>query len=446
MLSGDFSALCRTYSVNNIAATRAAHSVRPWTAAVCAKQIIEHDHVASPTLLPYLPALTVPSQALPNDAPNYVARFQPVWHQRLDVRLDGDLTAGIRPWNRHGSVGDPWSRHRPNSRLQQRGRSGIQTLPLSARRPHVQCGHRERSPLGMDPVGAEQQRAEHRLQPQSLFPSFRSPTTAVSDDEHWQLHDLWTDGADLSIPRYDAGVRLRTCAGSTPSFGVDRPTAGMFARRIKLTARWATAGHVLHGQWTGNGAGPAAACKQRLRRFPAGRGGLEQLRHRSDQRPDQVARLGVLRAGHLAGHGQADPELRATVQVPAVVAGPRRSSEFPGLRKQHAGAAAGLANGNRAASGFSAATRRVSVRDHSKRGLAPVVLRTGEEELRSARRVRVQTVFRQSHGVARRLGYLLRQPDRVDRSAENMFNPPWQLGATFTSQLPGNPAAPFLPT
>jgi hypothetical protein len=28
---------------------------------------------------------------------------------------------------------------------------------------------------------------------------------------------------------------------------------------------------------------------------------------------------------------------------------------------------------------------------------------------------------------------------------ENMFNPPWQLGATFTTQLPGNPTAPFLP-
>ena len=34
---------------------------------------------------------------------------------------------------------------------------------------------------------------------------------------------------------------------------------------------------------------------------------------------------------------------------------------------------------------------------------------------------------------------------RLDRPYQNMFNPPWRLGANFSTQPPGDPVVPFLP-
>ena len=114
MRAGDFSALCSTYDANQVCSDpHGTQLYDPWTGQPFARNQIPSNMITSQAraLMSYLPAPTTLSAALPNGAPNYIAPVPSKFDVNgVDFRLDAQLSSKDSVYGIvHQSLGDPWS-------------------------------------------------------------------------------------------------------------------------------------------------------------------------------------------------------------------------------------------------------------------------------------------------------------------------------------------------
>jgi hypothetical protein len=269
MRTGDFSALCSTYNVNGLCSDGTGTQLyNPWTGQPFAQNQIPSDMITSQarTLLPYLPALTTPSQALPNGAPNYVAPIPSQFGLNgMDVRLDGHLSAKDSLYGIvHQSVGDPWSKGTgaTPAGYGNDGDRGYKHYSFSATETHMFSPTTVNEARWAWTKWAQSNSGQNTdFNPQSLFPQLPVanngglPTMNISG-----YTGMWTDGGlTYQYPEYTIQVSdnfSHVRGRHTFKFGVDVQAYRQDVRQggPKLTAPLGNPLGTFNfsGQWTGN--------------------------------------------------------------------------------------------------------------------------------------------------------------------------------------------------
>jgi hypothetical protein len=462
MRTGDFSVLCSTYNVTGICSNpNGTQLYNPWTGQPFARNQIPSNLITSQakTLMPYLPGLTITSQSLPNGAPNYIAPVTSAFDVNgVDFRLDGQLfSKDFIHGTFHQSLGDPWriSDGSTPPNYGNYGSYGYSMYSVSATETHTF------SSITVNDVrwawtrwGQSVTGQNTNFNPQSLFPQlpvFNNgglPTMNVSG-----YTGMWTDrGLGYQYPQYTIQISdnfSHVQGRHTVKFGFDEQGYKQSVRQggPHLSAPLGNPLSTFNfsGQWTGNQGWPSQPHSQgnAFADFLLGTAdssnygiaptgvqitsrdwefygqdlwqatrkltlnfGLRYMYQQSWQvRDDRVTFL------DLKNDKLALPEDSSTVIAPPH-SFPQLIAAYPFETTQNAG--------------------------WPKSYYVPYKKNFGP---------RFGFAYRPHHNMVVRGGwgiYYDYLPAWIG-PYENMFNPPWQLGATFTTQLPGKPSAPFLP-
>jgi Carboxypeptidase regulatory-like domain len=464
MRSGDFSTLCRTYDVNNLCSDSSGTQLyNPWTGQPFARNQIPSNLITAQarTLMSYLPALTIPSTALPNSAPNYIAPIPSRFGLNgLDARLDGQLSAKDSVHGTvHRSVGDPWSEATgaTPAGYGNEGDRGYTHSSFSATETHMFSPTTVNEGRGAWTKWGQSNSGQNTdFNPQSLFPQLPVanngglPTMNVTG-----YTGMWTDGGlTYQYPQYTVQVSdnfSHVRGRHTFKFGGDVQTYRQNVRQggPKLTAPLGNPLGTFNfsGRWTGNqgwsgqphsqgnafadfllgtadssnyGIAPtniqissrdwefyAQDTWQATAKLTLNFGLRYKYQRPWHVRDDRVSYL------DLTNNKLALPQDSPTV-VPPPEAFPELLAAYPFETTQNAG--------------------------WPKSYFVPTKKNFGP---------RLGFAYRPFPGnnTVLRGGWGIYYDNLIAwiGQYENMFNPPWQLGATYTTQLPGNPTAPFLP-
>jgi hypothetical protein len=464
MRTGDFSALCSTYSVNGVCSDpNGTQLYNPWTGQPFARNQIPSNIITSQarTLMRYLPPLTIASLALPNGAPNYIAPVPSEFGLNgFDARLDGQLSSKDYVYGTvHQSVGDPWSKGTGSTPPDygNEGDRGYRHYSFSATEAHVFSPTTVNEARWAWTKWAQSNNGQNTdFNPQSLFPQLAVdnngglPTMNISG-----YTGMWTDGGlTYQYPEYTIQVSdnfSHVRGRHTFKFGVDVQAYRQNVRQggPKLTAPLGNPLGTFNfsGQWTGNQGWPGQPHSQ-------GNAFADFLLGTADSSNYGIAPTNIEISSR-------DWEIYAQDTWQAT---PKLTLNF-GLRYKYQ-------------QQWHVRDDRVSYLDLTNNKLAlpqdsPTVVPPPEafpellatypfETTQNAGWPRSYYVPTKTN-FGPRFGFAYRPlpgNNTVVRGGwgiyydnliawigpyENMFNPPWQLGATYTTQLPGNPTAPFLP-
>lgn len=463
MRAGDFSALCSTYDANRVCSDpNGTQLYNPRTGQPFAGNQIPSDMITSQakTLMPYLPALTIPSPALPNSAPNYVAPVPSKFDiNGMDFRPDAQLSSKDSLYGTvHQSLGDPWSisAGTPPAYGNQASRGYVHYL-FSATETHMFSQSTVNQVLWAWTEWRQSNNGQNtNFNPQSLFPQLPVinngglPTMNISG-----YTGMWTDrGLGYPYPEYTIQIsdNLSHVRGRHVfKFGVDEQGYRQNVRQggPSLTTPLGNPLGTFNfsGQWTGNQGWPTQPHSQ-------GNAFADFLLGTADSSNYGIAPTDIQ-------IGSRDWEFYAQDTWQAT---PKLTLNF-GLRYVYE-------------QSWQVRDDRVSYLDLNNNKLAlpqdsatvtappqafPQLLAAYPFETTQNAGWPKSYYVPEKKNFGPRLGFAYR-PLPGNRTVlrggwgiyydnliawigpyENMFNPPWQLGATFTTQLPGKPTAPFLP-
>lgn len=463
MRKGDFSALCSQFSAAGTCTT-GTQLYNPYTGAPFASNQIPASMFASQskTLLPYLPAPTnLNSVGLPNGAANYIiAKTNNIGVNGVDYRMDAILSSkdslyGVFHW----SKGSPW--YLPNTAYpQEYGNNldyGYTDFAISATETHLF------SPAAINEfraawvVHASVRTGQNLdLQTTSLFPQLPAsdngglPTTVISG----YTGMFYDYGRGYAFPEYDIELIdnfTKVKGRHTFKFGGDETGYKNYIRQGG-PALSASLGNPLgtfnfNGSWTGNKGWPGQPSSQ-------GNAFADFL-------------LGTTSSTNFAGPlteivtysrdwefyaqdtFQISPKLTLNYGIRYIYQSPwkvrdDRVSYFDAKNNKLAipqnsdtVTAPPLAIASLlSAYPFETTKNAGWPTDYYKKDLNNFAPRFGFAYRPFTGN---KTVVRGGYGI-----YYNFIPGFVGQH-ENIFNPPWRSGSSFTSRLPGNPTAPFLP-
>ena len=463
MRSGDFSALCSTIDANGVCSgPNGTQLYNPWTGQPFAGNQIPSDMITAQAkvLMPYLPALTIPSPALPNSAPNYIDPVPSKFDiNGVDFRLDAQLTSKESVYGTvHQSVGDPWSiaTGTPPD-YGNHGNLGYAHYSFSATETHTF------SPSIVNEVlwawtkwGQSNNGQNTNFNPQSLFPQLPvSNNGGLPTMNIGGYTGMWTDrGLGYQYPEYTIQVsdNFSYVRGRHLfKFGADEQGYKQYVRQggPGLTTPLGNPLGTFNfsGQWSGNQGWPGRSHSQ-------GNAFADFLLGVADSSNYGIPPTDIQ-------IGSRDWEFYAQDMWQAI---PKLTLNF-GLRYVYE-------------QSWQVRDNRVSFLDLKNNKLAlpqdssavtappgsfPELLAAYPFETTQNAGWSKSYYVPEKKNFGPRFGFAYR-PLSGDNTVlrggwgiyydsliawigpyENMFNPPWQLGATFTTKLPGNPTAPFLP-
>ena len=463
MRNGDFAALCSTGTFNGICSDpNGTQLYNPWTGEPFAGNQIPSNMITSQAkaLMPYLPALTISSPALPNGAPNYIAPVPSEFEVNgLDFRIDGQLTSKDSVYGTaHQSVGDPWSIATGTPpEYGNHGNLGYAHYSFSAIETHMFTPNIvNEARWAWTKWGQSNNGQNTNFNPQSLFPQLPLsnngglPTMNISG-----YTGMWTDrGLGYQYPEYTIQISDNfSCVRGRHlfKFGADEQGYKQYVRQggPGLTTPLGNPLGTFNfsGQWSGNQGWPRQPHSQ-------GNAFADFLLGTADTSNYGIPPTDIQ-------IGSRDWEFYAQDTWQAM---PKLTLNF-GLRYVYE-------------QSWQVRDNRVSFLDLKNNKLAlpqdsstvtappgsfPELLTAYPFETTQNAGWSKSYYVPEKKNFGPRFGFAYRPlpgNNTVLRGGwgiyydnliawigpyENMFNPPWQLGATFTTQLPGNPTAPFLP-